>query len=96
MNKLGYIVSAILFIIFQLLSAILGFNPSNTVWALIWLTVIVISSYISTIKNVRKKTIKNRNIYILLFVLLSIMLFAVVFIVIGAIAGVPECKLPLC
>lgn len=93
-NNLGYIISGILFILFQLLSIILKFGRSNTVWAFIWMILIVIMSYISTIKNLKIKNI-NRTPYIVIFILLTMMIFAALFIIIGAIAGVPECQLPL-
>ena len=94
-SNFGYTISLIMFVVFQTLSIILKFDSSNTWWALTWLTAIVISSYISTIINLRSGKRKNKSNYVVIFALLTMMLLAVVFTIIGAILGVPECKLPL-
>lgn len=96
LNKynIGYFLSIILFAIFQVLSFILKFNSSNTWWAFIWLSIIIILSFISTILNIKRKK-EKRTKFIITIIFLSAMLIAAIAIIIGAVIGVPECKLPL-
>lgn len=95
LNKynIGYFLSIILFVIFQVLSFILKFNSSNTWWAFIWLSIIILS-FISTILNIKRNK-EKRTKFIITIIFLSAMLIAAIAIIIGAVIGVPECKLPL-
>ncbi len=96
MNKynIGYFLSIIIFVIFQVLSIVFKFKSSNTWWAFIWLTVIITISFLSTIFNI-KRSKEKRTKFIITIIPLSIMLIAVIAIIIGAVIGVPECQLPL-
>ena len=91
---IGYIISAVLFITFQVLSFLLKFSPSNTVWALAWLTAVIVPSYITIINKLRDKKARGK-LHIALFIVLSLMLFAEIVIIIGAVIGIPECRFPL-
>lgn len=93
LNNIGYYISIVLFLLFQVLSIILKFNSSNTWWAFIWIVAIIICSFISTILNIKKGQKSNK--LIIAAIILSIMLIAAIAIVIGAILGIPECRFPL-
>lgn len=91
MKNLGYIISIISIILFLVLSRAFGLKANNSVWACLWMFIIIISALISAYRNIKNnKKIIHRVIFGILLYALGIGLFITLFLLIN-----PSYELPL-
>lgn len=78
---------------FIAISVKFNLGTNNTLWSASWCFVIIVSSYISTILQMKKE--KNKRTYIIAFECLSIMLIALFINLLLALFKVEGFELPL-
>ncbi len=85
----GYILTGVLLLLFGVLSAILNFSPSNTLWALCWMAAALVTAWVTTFRNLKTAgTSEGKLPYILLIIPLTCGMFGLLLIVICALFGV--------
>ena len=82
-KKIGYYISAILYLINSILSCIFKLNTQNTWWALLEIFITITPSFIQTIFNIKKN--KDCNgiaiLYIVLGLLISFYITGILFLI---------------
>lgn len=81
-EKIGYLISGLILVIFMVLSSVLNFNSSNTVWALAWMGLAGVTAFGTTIRNFKNSTDQSKKIiYAMLLVPLSCMMFGLILLI---------------
>ncbi len=75
-RKVGYIISALVYIVSAIISHIFKLGTTNTYWAFLNVFIIIIPSFIQTIFNI--KVNKNADNIIILYIILS--MFIILFL----------------
>ena len=90
----GYTAAAVLFVIFQISSLILRFGPYKTLWAALWMILIMLAVFIQARHDLKAHEEKRgRDITVIAVIVL--MTAGLTAVMIGSAVKLPGCELPL-